>query len=114
MVFRRAIRMALALVLTGLLPALAAASCVDMPCCDRREVVVQQAGMNDCCTPVTCAKESKAIKNASPSHTPPQQFTIVAEAVCAITPQIIHSSAPIAASPPSTSERLSILSILLI
>jgi len=114
MVFRKAILMGVALLLTGIMPVVAAITCVDLPCCHHKGTVVAQPNTSDCCTPVTCVEESKAVKNASPS---PSALKLIAVVIAPVILPVPIETVPVsilAASPPSTSKRLSTLSVLLI
>lgn len=107
----------LVLAVSGLVPLLAnGGSCAEMPCCHHHGVAVASAGAGDCCSPATCTKEEQAVRAAT-SFAQRHQAAIVV-ATMAVLPAVAEDrSLPrrIASSPPiTTTERLSVLSILLI
>jgi hypothetical protein len=112
---RRITMLALVLAVSGLVPLIANwGSCDDMPCCRHHTVAIGVAQSSDCCTPATCAKEEKALRAGASTV----QRTVIAAVLTSTAVQpvvIVQSAQPLPAlSPPSTSERLSSLSVLLI
>ncbi|HEY3053056.1 MAG TPA: hypothetical protein VGK04_06650 [Thermoanaerobaculia bacterium] len=112
---RRISLLVLVVAVSGLVPLIANwGSCESMPCCHHHGFAIGAAQNSDCCGPVTCAKEEKALRaSSSVVH------KTVVTAVLTGTPQTIviaqsSSPAPALSPPRSTSERLSTLSILLI
>ena len=113
---RRITMVALVVAVSGIVPLLANwGSCDDMPCCHHHGVVIGVAQSSDCCTPTNCAKEEKALR----ASTSVVQRTIMAAVLTATPLQPVMTARDLlpplpALSPPSTSERLSSLSILII
>lgn len=116
--FRRLAMLALVLAVSGLVPLMATGgSCADMPCCHHHGTFVANAAAGDCCSPATCAKEEQAVRTAT-STTQRHQAPVIVATMPALSVRAAHdrgSPQRVATSPPiSTTERLSVLSILLI
>lgn len=110
---RRTVMIVLVLAVSGLVPLMATrGSCTDMPCCHHHAAVVTSAA--DCCSPATCIKEDQAIH--SPVGFAERHVAVRAVAVVPVT--VAHQRTfvphPSSSPPISTTERLSVLSILLI
>jgi len=115
---RKLILCGIIIAISGLVPlAVHAGSCQDMPCCHQRGVVLTSGG--ECCSPATCVNEEQALESRSHSgqrhgnqlvailpHLDPSP---VASADAAVNP-----SKWLEGSPPTTQQRLSFLSTLLI
>ncbi|GAC1396572.1 MAG: hypothetical protein NVSMB68_13260 [Thermoanaerobaculia bacterium] len=108
----------LIVVVTGLVPLMAnGGSCADMPCCHQHGAVISTS-TGDCCAPPTCVKEEQAIR-ASASIAQRHLLSAAVVAVLPVSPELrLHSETARqhhSWSPPlTTTERLSVLSILLI
>lgn len=105
-----------AIVLSGLVPVVAmGAACHDLPCCDDTQPAVQRTS-SDCCSPSTCIKQVELLKAGDSSFQASLKATAALPvlappgAMAAMRQRLATPSI----SPPSTAERLSTLSVLLI
>ena len=117
---RKALALMVVLIFSGLAPATAVIGfCAKMPCCfgDAHDGVVLASSNADCCTTISCYEApsheltvSAKAKNAT-ATAPAMSPVMVA---FAMTPPIARRAFDDTSPPPSTKQRLSSLSILLI
>ena len=113
---RRVVVMTLIIAFSGIVPLIASANaCANMPCCHHRQAAMRSAP--DCCLPATSARQEQVVGIASAKiqtdQTPLAVTALPLQPVLAIGDRAIPPWTS-ASPPPSSSERLSILSILLI
>ena len=114
---RKSLLLGIILLLTGIFPVLAhAGSCHQMPCCHPKGPVITQSDAS-CCSPATCVKETAGVKDSEPAKQHQKQFAVF-PAVLIDRIAVTHAAGAgvitQSGTPPRTSERLAILSTLLI
>lgn len=113
---RKSLILGIVLLVTGIVPVLAyGGSCDRMPCCYPKGHVVTQADAS-CCSPATCVRETAGIKN----DVAKQQSSVGLAIAATVDRHVVTSTTvtPIsfapAEAPKATSDRLALLSTLLI
>lgn len=112
--WRRFVVSAVVIAVSGLLPLIAhGGSCAAMPCCHRTTTTV--AATASCCAQPTCVREDEALRTAT-TRLADSNFTaaILTFAASPTVASPLHAQFSPVSPPPSTSQRLSVLSVLLI
>lgn len=115
---RKLLLLGIVVLLSGILPVLAyGGSCDRMPCCHHpKGRVITQSNVS-CCSPATCVRETSGVKNPEDAKRQLKQFTLfpaVATAFIVVAPDASRTAFFAPPTPPRTSDRLAILSTLLI
>lgn len=114
---RKSLLLGIVLLLTGILPVLAhGGSCDQMPCCHPKGQVITQSNAS-CCSPATCVRETAGVKNSDVAKQHQEQFGVLSVVLIdciAVTHAASLTVIVPSGTPLRTSERLAILSTLLI